>query len=148
MIDHYSLRMLAHRQVACAVKIPRFNEQVARVVEEAQVKRGDASILGQPGILITVVKQPQADTRSVTAAVQAALRELEASLPADVLVEPDVYALRDFIDRGVSNVAEANDNGERKGFKPSRARRWQASHRARGRAGSPIRPCRPRWSFG
>ena len=82
-------------------------EQVARVVEAPQVKRGDASILGDPGVLITVVKQPLADTRSVTAEVQAALRELEPSLPGDVVVEPDIYALRDFIDRGVANVAEA-----------------------------------------
>jgi HME family heavy-metal exporter len=82
-------------------------EHVASVTEDAQVKRGDASVLGGPGVLITIVKQPHADTRSVTAAVQAALRELEPSLPADVLVEPDIYALRDFIDRGVANVAEA-----------------------------------------
>lgn len=89
------------------VQRPVLLEHVARVAEVAQVKRGDASVNGDPGVIVTVVKQPHADTRAVTAAVQSALRELEPSLPGDVLVDHDLYALRDFIDRGVANVAEA-----------------------------------------
>ncbi len=48
-------------------------EDVARVVEGAQVKRGDASINGHPGVVITVAKQPHADTRALTDEVKAAL---------------------------------------------------------------------------
>lgn len=82
-------------------------EQVAKVVEAPQVKRGDASIGGRPGVLITVTKQPHTDTRALTAAVESALTEVEPSLPADVEVVPNVYQLRGFIDRGVANVGEA-----------------------------------------
>ena len=39
--------------------------------------------------------------------MQAALREVEPSLPADVVIEPDLFQLRDFIDRGIYNVGEA-----------------------------------------
>jgi Cu/Ag efflux pump CusA len=81
--------------------------QVARIVEVAQVKRGDASINGEPGVLVTIVKQPHADTRKVTAAVQAALQEIEPSLPADVLFDLNLYQMREFIDRGIFNVGEA-----------------------------------------
>ncbi len=80
---------------------------VARVTEGAQLKRGDASVNGFPGITLTITKQPHTDTRELTDAVRAALKEVEPSLPADVVVEPGLYEVREFIDRGVSNVAEA-----------------------------------------
>ena len=42
---------------------PILLEQVARVAEGAQVKRGDASVNGEPGVVLTVAKQPHVDTR-------------------------------------------------------------------------------------
>src|SRR5262249_412454 len=68
---------------------------------------GDASVNGFPGVTLTITKQPHTDTRELTDAVQAALKEVEPSLPADVVIEPGLYEVREFIDRGVSNVAEA-----------------------------------------
>ena len=82
-------------------------EQVARVTEGPQIKRGDSSVNGHPGVALTVTKQPGVDTRALTEAVHAALREVEPSLPADVVVETGLYEMREFIDRGVYNVAEA-----------------------------------------
>ncbi len=86
---------------------PILLQNVARIVEGPQLKRGDASINGYPGVALTVTKQPHADTRDITERVQEGLREVEPSLPADVVVEPRLYELREFIDRGVSNVGEA-----------------------------------------
>ena len=80
---------------------------VARVAEGAQLKRGDSSINGYPAVALTISKQPHVDTRALTDAVKAALRDAESSLPPDVVVETDLYQLRDFIDRGVYNVGEA-----------------------------------------
>lgn len=82
-------------------------EQVARVVEGPQIKRGDSSINGDPAVALTIIKQPHTDTRHLTEIVKQALHEVEPSLPADVLIESELYQLRDFIDRGVSNVGEA-----------------------------------------
>ena len=98
-LNKVPVKATAHRTVLL--------EQVARVVEGAQVKRGDSSINGSPGVALTLTKQPHVDTRALTDAVQAALKEVEPSLPADVVVEADLYQLRDFIDRGVFNVGEA-----------------------------------------
>jgi HME family heavy-metal exporter len=81
--------------------------QVARVAEGPQLKRGDAGVNGRPGVLLTVVKQPHADTRALTEKVTAALREVEATLPADVVVNPGLFQMKGFIDRGVANVGEA-----------------------------------------
>jgi HME family heavy-metal exporter len=80
---------------------------VARIAEGAQIKRGDAGVNGFPGVAITVMKQPHTDTRHITEAVQKAFVELEPSLPANVVLETDLYRLRDFIDRGIYNVGEA-----------------------------------------
>ncbi|HRE99954.1 MAG TPA: efflux RND transporter permease subunit [Pirellulaceae bacterium] len=82
-------------------------EEVARVTEGAQLKRGDASISGRPGVVFTVVKQPHADTRRLTDDVEAALAESEAALPIDIVIASDLFRLKTFIDRGVFNVGEA-----------------------------------------
>ena len=70
-------------------------------------KRGDASIDGHAGVVITIVKQPHADTRKLTDEVKAALRDAEASLPADVVINTDLFQLKNFIDRGIYYVEEA-----------------------------------------
>lgn len=81
--------------------------QVARVVEGPQVKRGDASVNGQPGVVLTITKQPNNDTRSLTSNVIDAVKEIEASLPIDVAVNFELFQLKRFIDRGLYNVTEA-----------------------------------------
>ncbi|MBI3410420.1 MAG: efflux RND transporter permease subunit [Planctomycetes bacterium] len=81
--------------------------QVARVVEGPQLKRGDASVNGHPAVILTVTKQPHVDTRALTDSVTAALREAEQSLPANIVVNADLFQLKGFIDRGIYNVSEA-----------------------------------------
>jgi len=80
---------------------------VATVEEGPAPKRGDASIDGSPGVILTVVKQPHFDTRKLTDEAKAALTESEAALPADVVVQTELFQLKSFIDRGVYYVEEA-----------------------------------------
>lgn len=82
-------------------------ENVAQIVEGPTPKRGDASIDGHAGVIITIVKQPHADTRKLTDEVKAALKETEAALPANVVVNTDLFQLKSFIDRGIYYVEEA-----------------------------------------
>ncbi len=82
-------------------------EQVASVVEGSELKRGDGSVNGQNGIVFTVVKQPHVDTRKLTDNAATAFAEVEASLPADIIINSELFRLKNFIDRGVFNVAEA-----------------------------------------
>ncbi len=86
---------------------PVLLEDVARVTEGAQFKRGDGSINGRSGAVFTLVKQPHVDTRALTDDVAAALADVEASLPADVVINSDLFRLKNFIDRGIFNVGEA-----------------------------------------
>lgn len=82
-------------------------ENVAEIVEGPAPKRGDASIDGHPGVVITIVKQPHADTRKLTDDVMAALRDAETSLPADIVINTKLFKLKSFIDRGIYYVEEA-----------------------------------------
>ena len=81
--------------------------QVATVVEGAEFKRGDGSVNGRPAVVFTMVKQPHVDTRSLTDRLEAAMTESEAALTADIVINPKLFQLRNFIDRGVFNVGEA-----------------------------------------
>jgi HME family heavy-metal exporter len=93
--------------------------QVARIVEGPQVKRGDSSAFtrtsgnfdGGPAVVLTINKQPGADTREVTQAVVKALEELKPSLPPDVEVLPGLYQQEAFIDLAIENVMEALRDG-------------------------------------
>ncbi len=64
-----------------------------------------------PAVVLTINKQPEADTRKVTDAVQAALRDLQSSLPKDVHVLPELYQQKTFIDLSIANVIEALRDG-------------------------------------
>ena len=86
---------------------PVLLEDVARVSEGAQLKRGDGSINGQPGAVFTIVKQPHVDTRSLTDDLASALSDVEASLTPDIVINSDLFRLKNFIDRGIFNVGEA-----------------------------------------
>ncbi len=98
--------------------------QVARVIEGAQVKRGNSaafvrvenesapdSFAGGPAVVLTINKQPAADTRLVTEQITKALEELGASLPDDVHIYPELYQQKVFIDLAIENVAEALRDG-------------------------------------
>ncbi|MBX7165951.1 MAG: CusA/CzcA family heavy metal efflux RND transporter [Pirellulales bacterium] len=85
--------------------------QVARITEAAQVKRGDAAVDGSPAVMLTIAKQPGADTRSLTTAITKALEELKPSLPADIRINPAVYQQKSFIDLSIHNVIEALRDG-------------------------------------
>jgi CzcA family heavy metal efflux pump len=81
--------------------------QVAEVIEGPQFKRGDGSVNGRPGVVFTIAKQPHVDTRDLTDRIEAAFQEVEGSFPADIVVNSELFRLKNFIDRGIFNVGEA-----------------------------------------
>lgn len=84
---------------------------VAMVVEGPQVKRGDSSVNGHPSVVLTIAKQPTADTRSLTDQIERALQDLKPSLPADIEIDSSIFQQRKFIDLGIHNVLEALRDG-------------------------------------
>ena len=86
-------------------------EQVASVAFAAGLKRGDAGYNGLPAVVVSVQKQPDADTVKLTAQIESALAELKQGLPPG-LAEPRVlFRQADFIKASIGNVAEALRDG-------------------------------------
>lgn len=79
---------------------------IARVTIGEKVKRGDAMINGKSSVVLTIQKQPDADTRALTEEIGAALEELKPALP-DTVKTHITYQQREFIDYSVGNVIEA-----------------------------------------
>ncbi|WP_417738861.1 efflux RND transporter permease subunit [Rosistilla oblonga] len=93
--------------------------QIATVVAGPQVRRGDSAAYlrdgegefsGGPAVILTINKQPGADTRRVTDDVLAAIDDLRPSLPEGLRIEP-LYTQKSFIDRAIANVVEALRDG-------------------------------------
>lgn len=99
---------------------PVILSQIAKVIEGPQVKRGDSSAFvkqedgtfaGGSAVVLTVNKQPNADTRRVANDVIQALKDLEPSLPKDIRIQPELYSQKSFIDRSIENVIDALVDG-------------------------------------
>jgi len=90
---------------------PVLLRQVAHVVEAPQVRRGDSAVNGVPAVMLTIAKQPGADTRLLTDQIAEALKELKPSLPPDIHINPEVYQQKAFIELGIHNVIDALRDG-------------------------------------
>ena len=84
---------------------------VATVEERPQLKRGDSSVNGHPAVVLTIGKQPTADTRRLTDEITRTFESLRGSLPKDLELVTELYQQREFIDRGIHNVIEALRDG-------------------------------------
>jgi HME family heavy-metal exporter len=101
------------QQVAVAWKDgrPVLLHQVADVRFAAALKRGDAGYQGQAAVIVSVQKQPAADTVAITRQIEAALAELKAGLPAGLSAPQVLFRQADFIDASIGNVTEALRDG-------------------------------------
>ena len=81
--------------------------QVATVDFAARFKRGDAGAGGKPAVILSVQKQPGADTVPLTRAVEAALQHLDRTLPQGVRADQVLFRQANFIEASIGNVAEA-----------------------------------------
>lgn len=87
--------------------IPVTIGQVADVVFAKGAPRGDASVDGQAAVILSVQKQPDANTLALTKQLDKALNEIAAALPTDVKLNRELFRQEDFIQNSVSNVQKA-----------------------------------------
>lgn len=90
---------------------PILLEQVATVAFAPGLKRGDAGYNGLPAVILSVQKQPGADTVKLTAAIEAALTELKPSLPQGMAEPRVLFRQADFIQASIANVSGALRDG-------------------------------------
>ena len=89
---------------------PVLLQDVAEVTLGPALQRGDASLNGEPALVMLINKQPLADTLTVTEQVEAALEEVGPSLPQDVTITR-TFRQADFIEASIHNVRDSLRDG-------------------------------------
>lgn len=84
---------------------------IAEIVEGPSPIRGSGAIDGKSGVILRVIRQPDAQTLDVTAEIDAAFRSLAASLPEGVTLHPNLFRQENFIRAGLHNVIDALRDG-------------------------------------
>jgi HME family heavy-metal exporter len=86
-------------------------EQVASVRFAAGLKRGDAGYQGAPAVILSVQKQPAADTVKLSRQIEAALDELKPGMPKGLSAPKVLFRQADFIEASIDNVTGALRDG-------------------------------------
>jgi HME family heavy-metal exporter len=79
-------------------------DQVADVGYAPRVKRGDAGYMGKPAVILSVQKQPSADTLKLTQEIEAALADVRRVMPESIKTIDILFRQADFIKVSVENV--------------------------------------------
>ena len=80
---------------------------IAEVKIGSAPKMGYASGNAKPAIIVSISKQPNANTLEVTKRIETNLAELQKSLPPDVKLDTKIFRQADFIETSVNNVQNA-----------------------------------------
>ena len=106
-----TLEDLANTVVKDKGNAPVLLKQVAELKFGGPTKRGDGSLNGKPAVILSIEKQPGANTVSLTTEIIKALDEIKASVPKDVKINTDVFQQKNFIVNSLSNVENALRDG-------------------------------------
>ncbi len=90
---------------------PVLVRDIADVVLAPRVKRGDGSYMASPSVVLTVQKQPSADTVKVTEKVEEAIASLKPSFPAGLEVNTDVFKQSNFINASIKGIQSKLKSG-------------------------------------
>jgi HME family heavy-metal exporter len=90
---------------------PILLKQIADVKLAPAAKRGDAGYNGKPAVILSVQKQPTADSVTLTREVERAMAELSKGLPPGIEKPQFLFKQADFIEHSVRNVQEALRDG-------------------------------------
>lgn len=90
---------------------PVLLSQLAKVEVVAATKRGDGGYKGKPAVILSVQKQPAADSVQLTKQIEAAVTELSKGLPEGVQAPVFLFKQADFINNSIDNVIEALRDG-------------------------------------
>lgn len=93
--------------------IKSVNGKPVKIADVADVKIGGAPKMGyasgsaKPAIIVSISKQPNANTLDVTQRIEKNLADLEKTLPKDVTIDTKIFRQADFIETSVNNVQNA-----------------------------------------
>ncbi|HSO86535.1 MAG TPA: efflux RND transporter permease subunit, partial [Draconibacterium sp.] len=86
---------------------PVLIRDIAEVRIGSGVKMGYASGNAKPAVILSISKQPKANTVDLTRRIEENLAALQKTLPADVKLDTKIFRQADFIETSINNVKNA-----------------------------------------
>jgi heavy-metal exporter, HME family len=86
---------------------PVLLRQVANIDFAGRIKRGDAGYRGKPAVIVSVQKQPGADTVMLTNQIEAALQGIQKTLPAGITATNVQFRQATFIEASIGSLKRA-----------------------------------------
>jgi HME family heavy-metal exporter len=86
---------------------PVLLRQVADVDFANRIKRGDAGFRGRPAVILSIQKQPGADTVALTSRIETSLREIQKTLPAGISAANIQFRQATFIEASIESLKRA-----------------------------------------
>jgi len=74
-------------------------------------KRGEASAMGKPAVVMGIQKQPGANSLALTRQLEAVLADIQTKLPPGMKLQTDIFRQANFIEVAVKNVFTALGEG-------------------------------------
>jgi len=97
--------------VAVRGGVPVLLRDVATIEIGARPRLGTASVNAQPAVILSVLKQPGANTLELTERIDAELELIQEQLPEGTHINPVLFRQADFITLAVTNVVTALRDG-------------------------------------
>ncbi|PKD43725.1 efflux RND transporter permease subunit [Rhodohalobacter barkolensis] len=107
----YAVEDLEQAVITERNNIPITIGDVATVEIAAAQKIGDASVNAEPATIISVQKQPGANTLELTQRIDETMAQIEQTLPDGFTINTKLFRQADFIDLAIDNVVEALRDG-------------------------------------
>jgi len=97
--------------VAIRAGVPILIRQVGKVQFGPEETRGDASVNGEDAVILSIQKQPNANTLELTRKIEQTLDEVQKQLPKGIAINKHIFRQADFIQVSVDNVGKALRDG-------------------------------------
>lgn len=107
----HSLDDIRQTVVAYGKTGPLVLDQIAEVKIGHAFKRGEGSVNGKPAVVMAILKQPDANTLTLTQHIDRVLDEIEPRLPPGVTLDRSLFRQSDFIEVAIHNVVTALRDG-------------------------------------
>jgi CzcA family heavy metal efflux pump len=97
--------------VATRGTTPILLKDVAEVAIGPKVRFGTAAVNAEPAVIISIQKQPLANTLELTRRIDEELDSIASELPDGIAIEREIFRQADFIELAVENVVAALRDG-------------------------------------
>jgi CzcA family heavy metal efflux pump len=106
-----NLEDIEHTVVALRDGVPVLIGDVGEVRLGPKQRFGAASVNAEPAVILSIQKQPNANTLELTERIDAELETLEDTLPEGMMIDRGIFRQASFISLAVGNVIEAVRDG-------------------------------------